>query len=53
VPMLGYYRRRFGLRASDFPVAGECDRSTMAIPLHNQMKADDYHYVVAALKGIG
>ena len=49
VHMLGYYRERFGLKPDDFPSARDCDHNTMAIPLHNRMTADDYHYVVKAL----
>jgi len=48
--MLGYYRDRFGLRPDDFPGARDCDANTMAIPLHNRMTAEDYQYVVEALK---
>ncbi len=53
IHMLGYYRERFGLRPDDFPGARDCDRFTMAIPLHNRMSAEDFHYVVATLKDIG
>ena len=52
VHMLGYYRDRFGLAVDDFPSARDCNNNTMAIPLHNRMSADDYEYVVAALKAI-
>ena len=51
--MLGLYRERYGIRPEDFPVARDCDRYTMAIPLHNRMAAEDYEYVVKALKSIG
>jgi dTDP-4-amino-4,6-dideoxygalactose transaminase len=50
VHLLAYYRERFGLRADDFPVARDCDGQTMAIPLHNRMSADDFAYVVDAIK---
>jgi len=49
VHMLGYYQERFGLKADDFPGARDCDQNTMAIPLHNRMTAEDYHYVVKCL----
>ncbi|MBL8377366.1 MAG: DegT/DnrJ/EryC1/StrS family aminotransferase [Burkholderiales bacterium] len=49
IHMLGLYRERFGFGADDFPNARDCDRNTMAIPLHNRMTADDYSYVVRAL----
>lgn len=49
VHMLGYYRDRFGLAPDDFPAARDCDSSTMAIPLHNEMTADDVEHVIATL----
>jgi dTDP-4-amino-4,6-dideoxygalactose transaminase len=33
-----------------FPVAAHLQEKTMAIPLHNRMSADDYEYVVNALR---
>jgi len=50
VHMLGFYKERFGTRPDDFPVARDCDRYSMAIPLHNRMTAEDYDYVVKAIK---
>lgn len=52
VHMLGYYAERYGITPDDFPAARDCDAHTMAIPLHNRMVADDYRYVVDALKAI-
>ncbi|SLM50312.1 Spore coat polysaccharide biosynthesis protein SpsC [Nitrospira japonica] len=49
VHMLKYYRQRFGLKPDDFPGARDCDRNTMAIPLHNRMSDDDLSYIVQAL----
>lgn len=49
VHMLGLYRDRLGTRDDDFPGARDCDRNTMAIPLHNRMTRDDADYVVDAL----
>ena len=49
VHMLGYYRERFGYGADDLPGARDCDRHTMAIPLHNRMSADDFAYVADAI----
>ena len=53
VHLLGYYRDRFGLSPDDFPGARDCDAQTMAIPLHNRMSADDFAYVVDAIKKLG
>ncbi len=50
VHQLAYYRERFGLAPGDFPGARDCDAQTMAIPLHNRMSADDFAYVVDAIK---
>ena len=50
VHMLGYYREHFGLEPDDYPGARDCDRNTMAIPLHNRMSEEDYTYVVDGLR---
>ena len=52
VHLLSYYRKRFGLKPDDFPVAKECDAWSMAIPLHNRMSEADYEQVVASIKSI-
>lgn len=49
VHMLGYYQKHFGLKPDDFPGARDCDRHSMAIPLHNRMSAEDQAYVIDAL----
>lgn len=50
VHQLGLYRQRFGLNPDDYPAARDCDRYSLAIPLHNRMTPDDYAYVVKCLK---
>jgi perosamine synthetase len=52
VHMLGYYQKRFGYEPDDLPGARDCERNTMAIPLHNRMNEDDYAYVVECIKDI-
>jgi perosamine synthetase len=49
VHMLGYYAKRYGIKPQDYPNAFDCDQNTMAIPLHNRMTPEDYHYVVDTL----
>ena len=51
--MLGLYQTLYGLDSDDYPVSRDCDRYTMAIPLHNRMSSDDYHRVVKELKSLG
>lgn len=53
VHMLRYYKDRFSLNAEDFPGARDCNDNTMAIPLHNRMTEEDYHYVVKNLRALG
>ena len=50
VHMLGYYAEKFGLKPEDYPRARDCDRFTMALPLHNRMDEADYAYLVDQLK---
>lgn len=50
IHMLGYYRDRFALSPDDYPGARDCDRNTMAIPLHNRMSASDQEYVIDAIR---
>lgn len=52
VHMLGYYRERFGHSVDDLPVARDCERNTMEIPIHNHMTEDDYIYVIDCIKNI-
>ena len=52
IHMLDYYSKRFGYRPEDFPGARDCERNTMAIPLHNKMTESDYTYVVDTIHSI-
>jgi len=52
VHMLSHIKNRFMIDEHDYPVARNCDKSSMAIPLHNRMTSDDFEYVVKALQNI-
>lgn len=52
VHMLKFYKEMFEIDADDFPVAKKCDLSSIAIPLHNKMKPEDYKYVVSSIRGL-
>jgi dTDP-4-amino-4,6-dideoxygalactose transaminase len=52
VHTLGFYHATYGLHAEDCPVASDCDRQTVAIPLHNYMTPEDYAYVVHVLRAL-
>jgi perosamine synthetase len=52
VHMLKYYADKFGIQPSDYPGAQAANDYSMAIPLHNRMLVEDYHYVLDVLKSI-
>ncbi len=52
VHMLNYYKEMMSLKEDDFPGAKIANNCSMAIPLHNRMVEEDYHYIVNALKAI-
>lgn len=52
VHQLALYADKFALNSDDFPGARDCDRCSMAIPLHNRMNRLDYEYVVDVLKSL-
>ena len=53
IHMLGYHSRKYGLRPDDFPASRDCDRHTVAIPLHNRMTEEDYRHVVDSIRALG
>lgn len=50
IHMLGYYAKRYGLKKEEYPVAARLYEQTVALPLHNRMKLEDYGRVVRCLK---
>jgi perosamine synthetase len=50
VHMLKCYQQRFGLRPEDYPCSRDCDRNSMAIPLHNRITHEDRQYIVDSLR---
>lgn len=49
VHRLGYYTRKYGLAANDFPVASACEDTTITLPLFPGMTDADQERVVTAL----
>lgn len=49
---LGFYKKTYGFKPSDFPNAFSCDQQTLAIPLFNKMVKEDFDYIIQALKDI-
>ncbi|OOG71187.1 DegT/DnrJ/EryC1/StrS aminotransferase family protein [Algoriphagus sp. A40] len=52
VHMLNFYKEKYQIQPSDFPGAQAANDYSMSIPLHNRMSAEDYAYVVDALKSL-
>ncbi|MFQ5457032.1 MAG: DegT/DnrJ/EryC1/StrS family aminotransferase [Myxococcota bacterium] len=50
VPMLDWYRRRYGLRKSMFPHAWAAQERSLALPLHPALSAGDQGRVVRCLR---
>ncbi len=50
VHRLGLYRDRYRYRSDDYPVARDCERLSLALPLHNRMTGHDYEFVIEALR---
>lgn len=49
IPLLTFYRRKYGLTDDDFPVAAEAFRRSLAIPLHERLTPEDQSVVVDSL----
>ena len=47
---LGYYARKYGLRAESYPNAVLADRLSLALPLYVELSADDQDHVVSELR---
>lgn len=52
VHVLGYYRRKYGLRPVDFPNAYLADRLSLALPLYAQMTNEEQTAVVSSLANL-
>jgi dTDP-4-amino-4,6-dideoxygalactose transaminase len=50
IHLLRYYRKEFGYKEGDFPVAEEIGRRTLSLPLYPSLKEREVRYVVKVLK---
>lgn len=50
VHTLGFYKKKYGYKPQDLPVAYACDRLSLAIPFYFEMSDDDQEYVVEMLQ---
>lgn len=49
VHTLGYYKKKYGYKPSDLPVAFACDRMSITLPLYVQMLGEDQEYVISTI----
>lgn len=52
VHTLDYYKTKYDLHDEDFPNAYNAAKTSIALPLHNCMKPDDYEYIVNVLRSL-
>lgn len=52
VHMLNYYRNKYKLNIEDYPNSRIANDCSIAIPLHNRMTDEDYHYIVESIKSL-
>ena len=47
-----FYKRYFGYKEGDFPVAEKIYKQQVSLPLYPKMTEDDVRYVIEAIKDI-
>jgi len=52
VHTLGYYKRKYGIKETDYPNSFIADRLSMTLPLYPQMTDDEQEYVIEKIKDI-
>lgn len=52
VPLLGYYRKKYGHVPDDFPGMDMCDRCCITIPMFPGMTEDEQAYVIESIKKV-
>lgn len=52
VHLQGYYRRKYGLRPTDYPNSFKAQRQSLTLPLYPRMNLEEQSYVIGSLKDI-
>lgn len=52
VPLLSYYRNKYGLRTADYPQAKRISDQSIALPVGPHLNTDDMSYIAESLKMI-
>jgi dTDP-4-amino-4,6-dideoxygalactose transaminase len=51
--LMPYYRQRYGFKEQDFPIALRCYRETISLPIYPDLKEEQVHRVISAIKELG
>ena len=51
--IMPYYRHRYQLKERDFPVALQCYRETISLPIYPDLEDEQVERVIAAIKQLG
>ena len=52
MPLLTYYRNKYGFKSGDFPVSESIAARALALPMHSRLTADDIAVVTDALRDV-
>lgn len=52
IHLLKYYRKTFGYKSGDYPVAEKIGKSTISLPLYPSLKEKEVRYIVQTLKEV-
>lgn len=52
VPLLGYYRNKYGYKPADFPKSEYAEKNSLTIPLYADMTKKEQDYVIKSILGI-
>ncbi|MHC4416729.1 MAG: DegT/DnrJ/EryC1/StrS family aminotransferase [Planctomycetota bacterium] len=50
IPLLGYYRRKYGFADNSFPVASHLSAHSIALPVGPHLDSEDIEYLIASVK---
>jgi dTDP-4-amino-4,6-dideoxygalactose transaminase len=51
--IMPYYRNRYGLKEQDYPVALQCYRETISLPMYPDLEDEQVQRVIAAIRELG
>lgn len=49
---LGFYKKKYNFKNKDFPNSYLAHKNSIALPLHNNMKKEDFDYIIKVVKDI-